>query len=131
MNAEDDHKLPLLDSSVLSGLRAGKDTGYGIWRVFIDDFITQLPARIQTLRSALTTGDIMGGINAALALRTSVQMVGGLRLAALTLTLEGELRRVAAEPDPASVLPGLAVMHLNGILHCAQRTIHTLEAALE
>lgn len=131
MSGEDDHTAPLLDNSVLAGLSAGRDTGYGIWRVFINDFIEQLPARILTLRSALTTGDITGGINAALALRTSVQMVGAQRLAALTLSLEGDLRRVAAESDAASKLPGLAAAHLTGILHCAQRTIHKLETALE
>jgi hypothetical protein len=51
-------------------------------------------------------------------------------LASLTLNLEAELRRAVAGPNTAGALPGLAALHLQGIVYCAQKTILELRAAL-
>ncbi|KSU78705.1 hypothetical protein AS031_01255 [Pseudarthrobacter enclensis] len=125
-----DHKAPLVDTAVLARLSAVTDAGHGLWKVLVTDFISQLPGRIARLRSALTSGDISGGLAAVVSLRTAVHTVGASRLAGLALALEAKVRRAAATPDPGRLLPGLAAAHLQEILQCAQRTVHKLESVL-
>jgi histidine phosphotransfer protein HptB len=86
-----------------------------------------MPQRLQRVRLALTTGDLTGAMDAVLSLKTSSQMVGAERLAALALDLEQSLREEARTADPAMVLPRLAADHLRRIKQCAQRTIYVLE----
>ena len=130
MIQEDGHELPLLDSSVLARLRDETDDDDGIWRLFVRNFIDQMPPRIEKLRSTLTSGDAKSAMTAVLSLRTSAQMVGAELLAGLVLELDRAVRKAAAGPDPAGVLPHLAAQHLRRILHSGQRTKDHLEAAI-
>lgn len=124
------HTLPLLDSSVLDRLRAELDDDEGVWSVFVQDFVEHLPHRIEALRLALTTGDLVGAKNAVLSLKTSSQMVGAEFLAGLALELEGSLRPGSSHDDPAVALPRLAAAHLPHIRHCADQTAYLLERHL-
>lgn len=128
---EGGHDLPLLDASMLARLHAETEDDDGIWRLFVRNFIEQLPSKIDGLRSTLTSGDVQSALTAILSLRTSAQMVGALLLAGIVLELEEAVRRAAAGPDPASVLPGLAAQHLRRIMHSGQRTRDRLEAAIK
>ncbi len=106
---------PILDPSVLERLRAGLDDDEGIWRVFVQNYIDELPVRIEKLRLALTTGDRDGAVDAALSLKTSSQMVGAERLGNLALNVETSLRQDPARADPSTALPHLAAAHLRRI----------------
>lgn len=131
MTPNNNQDLPLLDSSVLDRLRADLDDDDNIWRVFVRDFIAQLPIRIQRLRQTLTTGDSGGAMDAVLSLRTSSQMVGAERLAGFALDLERSVHDDVRDADPAAVLPLLAAAHLRQIQRCAQQTSNILEAHLK
>jgi HPt (histidine-containing phosphotransfer) domain-containing protein len=122
--------LALLDASVLDRLRAKPHGGQGVWKVLVEDFVEQLPARIETLRQALTSGDAKGAREAVLNLRTSCQTIGVPRLSSLTLLLEHAMR-VVAGADPGIVLPHLAAVHLGEIKRCAQQTAQLLTAHLK
>lgn len=130
MTQEDGQTLPLLDSSVLDRLHLELDSDEGVWRVFIQDFIAHLPARMERLRMALTTGDAATAKDAALSLKTSSQMVGAERLAGLALDVERSLRFDPTEGDPFVVLPRIATTHLMGIRSCAQQTTYLLKKHL-
>lgn len=127
----DGHNPPLLDASVLSLLRADLDSDEGVWKVFIENFVAQLPRRVERLRQTMTSGDAEGAMDAVLSLRTSSQMVGAERLAGLALHLERSLRADEAHERPATVLPRLAAAHLRGIQRCAQQTSQLLKAHLK
>jgi len=127
MTQPDGYAPPLLDPAVLERLREELDDDEGVWKVFVEAFIAQMPQRLQRVRLALTTGDLTGAMDAVLSLKTSSQMVGAERLAALALDLEQSLREEARTADPAVVLPRLAADHLRRIKQCAQRTIYVLE----
>lgn len=131
MTPNNNQNLPLLDPSVLDRLRADLDDDDNIWRVFVRDFIAQLPIRIQRLRQTLTTGDSRGSMDAVLSLRTSSQMVGAERLAGFALDLERSVHDEVRDSDPAGVLPLLAAAHLRQIQRCAQQTSNILEAHLK
>jgi HPt (histidine-containing phosphotransfer) domain-containing protein len=126
----DGHTLPLLDSMVLDRLRLELDYDEGVWKVFIQDFVAHLPARLERLRLALTTGDAVTAKDAVLSLKTSSQMVGAERLAGLALDLEGALRFDASEGEPYVVLPRIAAAHLMGIRQSAQQTSYLLRRHL-
>ncbi|MDQ0922374.1 HPt (histidine-containing phosphotransfer) domain-containing protein [Pseudarthrobacter sp. W1I19] len=126
----DDGSAPLLDSSVLDRLREELDDDEGVWKVFIQDFVAQLPSRTEKLRLALTTGDSVGAMVAVLSLKTSSQMVGAERLADLVLELENLLRVECSGRDPAVVLPRLAAGRLVQIKECAQQTRYFLQRHL-
>lgn len=130
MTQEDGYVLPLLDKTVLERLRYDLDDDEGVWRVFIQDFIANLPRRLQKVRLTFTTGDVPGALDAILSLKTSSQMVGAERLAALALDLERALRDNANGDNAATVLPRLAADHLRGIKQCADQTINLLRAHL-
>ncbi len=121
---------PLLDPSVLDRLRDDLEDDEGIWKVFVQNFIAQLPARIEKLRLTLTTGDLKGAIDAVLSLKTSSQMVGAERLAGMALDLEKSLREEDSSADPADVLPHLAAAHLRRIKQCSKQTTYALQAHL-
>jgi HPt (histidine-containing phosphotransfer) domain-containing protein len=122
--------LPTLDQTVLDRLRTELDDDEGLWRSFVQDFITNLPHRIERLRLALTTADMAGAVDAVLSLKTSSQMVGAERLAGMALDVELSLRQEAREGDSAVALPRLAAAHFLRIKTCAQQTEHHLEAYL-
>ena len=126
----DDESAPLLDGSVLDRLREELDDDEGVWKVFIQDFVAQLPARTEKLRLALTTGDSVGAMVAVLSLKTSSQMVGAERLADLVLELENLLRVECSGRDAAVVLPRLAAGRLVQIKECAQQTRYFLQRQL-
>ncbi|MFJ6346460.1 Hpt domain-containing protein [Pseudarthrobacter oxydans] len=118
---------PLVDRSVLDRLgRELDDDGEGYTRIFVANFITCLPGRIERLRLALTTGDLEAAINAVLSLKTSSQMVGAERLAALAVDLETGVRGGAARSD-AMTLPKLAAAFLRPIDRCGSQTVHILD----
>jgi HPt (histidine-containing phosphotransfer) domain-containing protein len=126
----DGGSAPLLDRSVLHRLREELDDDEGVWKVFIQNFVTHLPSRTEKLRLALTTGDSAGAMVAVLSLKTSSQMVGAQRLAGLVLELEQQLRVECLDRDPAIALPRLAAGRLAHIKHCAQQTRYFLERHL-
>ena len=127
MTQQDGYAPPLLDPAVLERLRDELDDDDSVWKVFVQAFIAQMPQRLQRVRLALTTGDNAGAMDAVLSLKTSSQMVGAERLAALASDLEQSLRGDARDEDPAVVLPQLAADHLRRIKQCAQRTIYVLQ----
>ncbi|OAE03036.1 Hpt domain-containing protein [Arthrobacter sp. OY3WO11] len=127
MTQPGDYVPPLLDPAVLERLRDELDDDEGLWKVFVEAFIAEMPPRLQKVRLALTTGDLPGAMDAVLSLKTSSQMVGAERLAALALELERSLREEARTADPAIVLPRLAAEHLRRLKQCAQRTIYVLQ----
>ncbi|QOD02608.1 Hpt domain-containing protein [Pseudarthrobacter sp. BIM B-2242] len=122
--------VPLLDSAVLDRLQLELDYDEGVWKVFIQDFVALLPARIERVRMALTTGDPVTSKDAALSLKTASQMVGAERLAGLTLDLELAIRNSSPDGPHSDILPRLAVAHLPRLRQCAQQTIHLLERHL-
>lgn len=122
---------PLLDPSVLDRLRDELDDDEGIWKVFVQNFITQLPERNERLRQTLTTGDHKGAMDAVLSLKTSSQMVGAERLAGLAMDLEQAIRETARQSAPAQALPHLAAAHLRRINQCSRQTTYLLEAHLK
>ncbi|WP_244292805.1 Hpt domain-containing protein [[Micrococcus luteus] ATCC 49442] len=122
--------VPLLDNSVLDRLKLELDYDEGIWKVFIQDFVALLPARIERLRMALTTGDPVTSKDAVLSLKTASQMVGAERLAALAVDLQRAIRNDSPDGPRSIVLPRLAVAHLPRIRQCAQQTTHLLERHL-
>lgn len=130
MSQENSASVPLLDIAVLTRLTAESKAGHGIWRVYVRNFLAEAPLILKNLRTALTSGDIRGSLDSLLGLRTAGQLVGALRLTALTLNLEADVRGAADSRDPGGALPALAVLHLQRILRCAQKTFHKLEAAL-
>lgn len=127
VNQEESPDLPVLDDSVLALLRAETDYDDGIWKVFVRDFIDQMPPRIEKIRSTLTSGDGKGAMAAVLSLRTSAQMVGAMQLAGVALELEEDLRCADNGSDPAGALPGLAAKYLRRITYAGQRTTDQLE----
>ncbi|MET1086957.1 MAG: Hpt domain-containing protein [Arthrobacter sp.] len=126
----DEDPRPLLDSTVLDRLRAELDHDEGIWKIFVQDFVAQLPGRIEKLRLSLTTGDPVGAMDAVLSLKTSSQMVGAERLAGLAVELERQLRVAHRDDGPAIVLPQVAAGHLTDLRRCAQQTTFLLRRHL-
>lgn len=122
-----DDARPLLDNTVLDRLRAELDHDEGIWKIFVQDFVAQLPGRIEKLRLGLTTGDPVGAMDAVLSLKTSSQMVGAERLAGLAIELERQLRMDNHDGGPDIVLPQLAAVHLTDIRKCMQQTTFLLQ----
>ncbi|MET1089240.1 MAG: Hpt domain-containing protein [Arthrobacter sp.] len=123
--------LPLLDPSVLGRLREELDDDEGVWKVFVQNFMAQLPERNEKLRQALTTGDVKGSMDAVLSLKSSCQMVGAERLAGLAMDLEQALRRDILDTDPAVALPHLAAAHLRRVKQCSRQTTYLLQSALK
>ena len=121
---------PLLDHVVLERLREDLSE-YDVWRVFVQNFITALPLRIEKLRVALTTGDAAGARDAVLSLKTASQMVGAERLAALAADLEAAQREGTRVSDPAVALPRLAVDYLHRIKQRAGQTSYALRKHLD
>lgn len=129
MRAEESTR-PLLDHVVLERLREDLQE-YEVWRVFVQNFIVALPLRIEKLRGALTTGDAEGARDAVLSLKTSSQMVGAERLAALAFDLELAQREGIRTSDPADALPRLAVNYLHRIKQRANQTSYALQKHLD
>lgn len=128
MSTSDDAPRPLVDQSVLDRLREELEEEEGYSRVFVGNFIEYLPQRLARLRLALTTGDLDGSLDAVLSLKTSSQMVGAERLAALALELENEIRAEAGHADMTVALPRLAAAYLRPITQCSRQTTHRLQA---
>lgn len=120
---------PLLDHVVLDRLREDLRE-YEVWRVFVQNFITALPMRVEKLRAALTTGDAVGARDAILSLKTASQMVGAERLAALAFELEAAQREGVRVADPAVALPRLAVDYMQRVKQRAGQTSYALQAHL-
>ncbi|WP_248762378.1 Hpt domain-containing protein [Pseudarthrobacter sp. SSS035] len=125
----DESAQPLLDHKVLDKLREDLHE-FEVWRVFVQNFITALPLRIESLRLALTTGDTVGAMDAVLSLKSASQMVGAGRLATLAHGLEVAQREGICVAAPSVVLPRLAVDHLQRIKQRAVQTSFVLEAHL-
>lgn len=95
--------------------------------MFVQNYISLLPRRLERLRLGLTTGDLNGSMDAILSLRTSSQMVGAERLADLAWYLEQSLRQEAGQEARDAVLPQLAVIHLRPIRKNARQTAYLLQ----
>jgi HPt (histidine-containing phosphotransfer) domain-containing protein len=128
MTQPDDSGRPLVDQSVLDRLLEELDQDEGYFTVFVGKFVELLPVRIGKLRLALTTGDLDGAVDAVLSLKTSSQMVGAERLAALAMDLEAAIRNESQQGDVAVALPRLAATYLKPIDQCSRQTLHRLEA---
>jgi histidine phosphotransfer protein HptB len=131
MTQDEANALPLLDPAALDRLRDELDDDEGVWRVFVRNFIAQLPDRTEKLRLALTTGDLAGSLDAVLSLKTSSQMVGAERLAQFALGLERSVRTETREAAPGNVLPRLAVVYLKTIMKCGRQTSDLLQRYLD
>lgn len=131
MTQDDVNTLPLLDPAALDRLRDELDDDEGVWKVFVRNFIAQLPQRTEKLRLALTTGDLPGTLDAVLSLKTSSQMVGAERLAEFAMGLERLVRSETRHAAPANVLPRLAAAHLKTIMKCSQQTSDLLQRYLD
>nr|WP_201762434.1 Hpt domain-containing protein [Pseudarthrobacter psychrotolerans] len=121
----------LVNPAVLERLREELDDDYTIWPVFVRNFISLLPTRLEKLRLTLTTGDLRGTLDAARSIRISGQMLGAERLADLALNLERSLREDPAQADPARILPQLATHFLNPMRACALQTEFRLHQHLQ
>jgi len=117
-----------VDQSVLDRLLDELEEDEGYFTLFVGKFIELLPHRIARLRLALTTGDLDGAVDAVLSLKTSSQMVGAERLAALAMDLESAIRNESELGDVAVVLPRLAATYLKAIDQCSGQTLHRLQA---
>jgi HPt (histidine-containing phosphotransfer) domain-containing protein len=117
----------VVDKDFLLGLASEREQGDGCRQVFVADFISGLPRRVDRLRLALSTADPEGALEAARALKVASQMVGAERLAGMMLDLEEKLRCQAFE-GPATRLPKLAVEFFKPVTRCAARTIDHLQA---
>ncbi|QHK20091.1 Hpt domain-containing protein [Pseudarthrobacter psychrotolerans] len=126
----DGNALPLLDQAVLERLRTELEDDDAVWKVFVENFIAHLPQRTERLRLTLTTGDLVGALDAVLSLKTSSQMVGAERLASLAWDLEQSLRTDARNSEPDRVLPRLAAAHLRIITRCGRQTSYLLQKYL-
>lgn len=125
--AQDEHNaVPLLDQAVLERLRTELEDDDAVWKVFVENFIDYLPQRNERLRLTLTTGDLVGALDAVLSLKTSSQMVGAERLASLAWDLEQSLRTEARNSEPDRVLPRLAAANLRIITRCGRQTTYLL-----
>jgi HPt (histidine-containing phosphotransfer) domain-containing protein len=120
---------PLLDHNVVDKLREDLEE-FEVWSVFVQNFITALPLRIESLRLTLTTGDTVGAMDAVLSLKGASQMVGAVRLATLAYGLEVAQREGLRVAPPFVVLPQLAVDHLRRIKQRAEQTSYVLDAHL-
>lgn len=127
MTQPDGNVPPLLDPAVLERLRDELEDDEGVWKVFVEAFIAQMPQRLQKVRLALTTGDLPGGMDAVLSLKTSSQMVGAERLAGLAMDLERSIRDDAPRALPSVALPRLAADYLRPINLCCRQTLNRLE----
>lgn len=124
-----DATKPLVDLAVLDQLSKELDDNHeGYTRIFVANFIDCLPHRVERLRLALTTGDWEAAVDAAMSLKTSSQMVGAERLAALVLDLETEVRGEAARFQAAVALPRLAAAFLRPIKGCGYQTASSLKS---
>src|SRR5919112_283857 len=121
MAPSDDAGSPLVDQRVLDRLREDLEEDEGYCKVFVGNFIDYLPDRIGRLWRALTTGDLDGGVDAVLSLKTPSQMVGAERLAGLAMALEGEIRTEAYDADVSVILPRLAASFLHPINRCSRQ----------
>jgi HPt (histidine-containing phosphotransfer) domain-containing protein len=131
MTQNDANALPLLDPAALNRLRDEVDDDEGVWKVFVRNFMAQLPQRTEKLRLALTTGDLPGSLDAVLSLKTSSQMVGAERLAEFALSLERLVRAETQQSAPENVLPRLAAAHLKTIMKCGRQTSDLLQRYLD
>jgi hypothetical protein len=118
---EDFYDVPVVDAAVLSKLRTEQEHGEGVWTLFVQAFLGNLPVRVERLRQALTTGDVQGAREGVRILLTSAQMVGAERLAGFTLQL-GYLLREPAPGSEAVVLFHPAVAQLSRVRRAALQT---------
>jgi HPt (histidine-containing phosphotransfer) domain-containing protein len=115
------YDVPVVNVVVLSKLRTEQEHGEGVWTLFVQAFLGNLPINVDRLRQALTTGDLLGAREAVRMLETSAQMVGAERLAGLTLQLEHLLRNPAPGNEVA-VLTQSAAAQLSRIRRAALQT---------
>lgn len=120
----------LLDRAVLDRLLIELEGDEGIWTVFLRDYLSQLPHRIERIRLTLTTGDVVSALDAALSLKTSSQMIGAERMAGYALTLELAIRQHKCDDDPAVSRTRLAANTLRQLHSCAELTGVLLEEHL-
>jgi HPt (histidine-containing phosphotransfer) domain-containing protein len=119
---------PVVDQSVLDKLQEELDDDVAYTQIFVNNFVKDLPHKIERVRLALTTGDLEDAVTAVLSLKTSSQMVGAHRLAVLALGLETAVRSQARRPEPAAGLPRLAVRYLKPIKDCCRLTTYRLKS---
>lgn len=120
---------PLVDPAVLRQLRVDLDADEGYCRVFVSNYMEQLPQRVGRLRWALMSSDLEAAMDAVLSLKTSSQMVGASCLVDIACDLETALRLSPDGDSPESTaLPRLAGTFLDRIDECSCKTLVRLTA---
>ncbi|WP_426998425.1 Hpt domain-containing protein [Pseudarthrobacter sp. N5] len=125
-----DFLQPLVDPTVLRRLRAELDPDEDYCRIFVRNYMEQLPSRISRLRWALRSGDLEAAMDAVLSLKTSSQMVGACCLGGIADELESALKKFPDSANPASTtLSRLGSTFLRRIDQCSGGTVTCLTAA--
>jgi HPt (histidine-containing phosphotransfer) domain-containing protein len=96
MSANNPGNFPLISGDVFSALQA--DVNPEVARRYLMQYLQMWDGRYTRLSSAITAGNKEAAVDAVLSVRTSAQMMGALRLAAVAARIEealagGETRR--------------------------------------
>ncbi|MFC9770266.1 MULTISPECIES: Hpt domain-containing protein [unclassified Pseudarthrobacter] len=111
---------------MLDRLRLELDDDVG-WLLFLENFLSHLPRRIEKLRSGVFTADYEACMDAVLSLKISSQMVGAECLAGLAAELQGYLDSPAVVSWPST--RSVEFEHfLNKASVCAGQTAAVLRA---
>ncbi|MGM9472287.1 Hpt domain-containing protein [Pseudarthrobacter sp. YS3] len=92
MTTDYDELLPLVDSDTLQELEEQLD-GLELALRFARDYAAMWDQRLAKLTAAVQNKDVAGALDAAISLRITSAMVGGLRLARLAKILEDVIRQ--------------------------------------
>lgn len=84
-------ELPVLDAAVLNDLEI-EIAHTGLARNFAVDYVSMWEQRLDRLSAAVAYEDRAAALDAAISLKVSSAMVGGMRLARLAETLEAAIR---------------------------------------
>lgn len=76
MEGSVDDRRPFVDPAVLEILRRELEPDSEYCVVFVNNYIQQLPLRLDRLRQAVETMDLGSAMDAVLSVKTSSQMVG-------------------------------------------------------
>ncbi|XAS68261.1 Hpt domain-containing protein [Micrococcaceae bacterium Sec5.7] len=124
-----DAGTPVVDPAVLRQLRAELDADEAYCKVFVRNYLDQLPRRVSRLRCALISGDLEAAMDAVLSLKTSSRMVGACCLGAIADEVETALKHVQDQEDSTGTkLPRLERTIFDRIEECSSLTLTQLSA---
>lgn len=102
MSAEDSGKVPLVSGKVLGDLQEAMQDPEGVRRYLLS-YLGMWDDRFLRLSATISSENVEAAVDAVLSIRTSAQMVGAVRLAALAAGVE---RHLAGGELQAAVLGG-------------------------